>query len=92
MGESEVKSIFSKEWYSPHHTVINPQKPGNGRGVFNAASKYKEVCLHDKLLAGPDLLNGLIGTIARFSEKLMALTAATESMFLQVQVPSAFRS
>ena len=60
LDESEVKGTFGKEWYLPHHPVLNPNKPGKVRRVCNAASKYKEVCLNDKLLAGPDLLHGLI--------------------------------
>ena len=76
----------------PHHPVLNANKPGKVRRVCNAASKYKELCLIDKLLAGPDLLHGLIGTIFRFREETIALTADIESMFLQVQVPEQDRS
>ena len=92
LDDSEVKGTFGKEWYLPHHPVLNPNKPGKVRRVCNAASKYKEVCLNDKLLAGPDLLHGLIGTIFRFREEPIALTADIESMFLQVQVPEQDRS
>ena len=69
-----------------------PNKPGKVRRVCNAASKFKNVCLNDKLLAGPDLLHGLVGTILRFREGPIAMTADIESMFLQVQVPEAERS
>ena len=92
LDESEVKGTFGKEWYLPHHPVLNPNKPGKVRRVCNAASKYKDICLNDKLLAGPDLLHGLIGTIFRFREGPIALTADIESMFLQVQVPEQDRS
>ena len=84
LDESEVKGTFGKEWYLPHHPVLYQNKPGKVRRVCNAASKYKEVCLNDKLLAGLDLLHGLVGTIA--------LTADIESMFLQVEVPEQDRS
>ena len=83
LGESEVKGTFGKEWYLPHHPVLNPNKPGKVRRVCNAASKDK-LCLNDKLLARPDLLHGLIGTILRFCEGPIALTADIESMFLPV--------
>ena len=92
LDDSEVKGTFGKEWYLPHHPVLNPNKPGKVRRVCNAASKYKDICLNDKLLAGPDLLLGLIGTIFRFREGPIALTANIESMFLQVQVPEQDRS
>ena len=89
LGKSEVKGTFGREWYLPHHPVLNPNKPGK---VRRAAAKYKDVCLNDKLLAGPDLLQGLIGTIFRFREGAIALTADIESMFLQVQVPERDKS
>ena len=86
MDESEVKGTFGKAWYLPHQQVLNPNKPGKVRRVCNAASKYQEVCLNDKLLAGRDLLHGLIGTIFRSREGPIALRADIESIFLQVQV------
>ena len=92
LDETKVKGTFGKEWFLPHHPVLNPNKPGKVRSVCNAASKYKEVCLNDNLLAGPDLLHGLIGTKFRFREGPIALTADIESMFLQVQVPEQDRS
>ena len=92
LDESEMKCTFGKEWYLPHHPVLNPNKPGKVRRVCNAASKYKGLCLNDKLLSGPDLLHGLIGTIFRFRERPVALTAEIESMFLQVHVPEQDRS
>ena len=87
-----MKGNFGKEWNLPHHQVLNPNKPGKVRRVRNAASNYKEVCLNDKLPAGPDLLHGLIGTIFRFREGPIALTADIESMFPQVQVSEQDRS
>ena len=67
--------------------MLNPNKPGKVRCVCN-----KEVRLNDKLLAGPDLLHGLIGTIFRCREGPIALTAEIESMFIQLQVPEHDRS
>ena len=92
LGKPEVKGTFGKEWYLPHHPVLNPNKPGKVRRVCNAAAVYKDVCLNDKLLAGPYLLHGLIGTIFRFREGPIALTADNESIFLQVQVPERDKS
>ena len=70
-----------------HHPVQNPNNFGKVRRVCNAASKYKEVCLNDKLLAGPDLLHGLIGTMFRFCKGPIALTTEIDLMILQMQVP-----
>ena len=63
LGKLEVKRTFEKEWYIPHHPVVHPIKPGKVSCVCNAAAKYKDVVLTDKLLSGPDLLHGLVGTI-----------------------------
>ena len=57
--------------------------------MCNAASKFGGVSLNDNLMAGPDLLQSLIGIIFRFREKKIALTADVEAMFLQVKVPPA---
>ena len=76
----------------PHYPGLNPNKPGKVLRVCNAAAKYKDICLNDKLLAGPGLLHGLIGTIFRFREGPIALTEDIESMFLQVQVPERDKS
>ena len=80
LGKSQVKDTFGKEWYLPQHPVLNPNKPGKVRRVCNAAAKYMNICLNDKLLAGPDLLDGLIGTIFRYREGPIALTADIESI------------
>ena len=92
LGKSVVKGTFGKEWYLPHHPVLNANKPCKVCRVCNAAAKYKDICLNDKLLAGPDLLHGLIGTIFRFRKGPIALTADIESMFLQVQIPERDKS
>ena len=83
---NEIFCHFGKEWYLPHHPVLNPNKPVKVRRVYNAASKYKDVRLNDKLLTGPNLLHGLIGTIFRFTECPIAITADIESISLQVSV------
>ena len=56
LRERVVFAKPSDEWYLP----------GKERRVCNGASKCKEVCLKDKLLAAHDLLQGLIWTILWF--------------------------
>ena len=81
LDESKAKGTFGKEWHMPHHPILNPNKPGIVGRFCSAASKCKEVCLNDKLLAAVDLLHGLGGTIFRFREGPIALTADIKSMF-----------
>ena len=69
-------------------SVEDSNKAGKICRVCNADEKYKNGRLNDKLLVGPDLINGLIETIFRFRKGSIVLTADVESMFLnQVQVP-----
>ena len=81
LGKSENKGTFGKEWYLPQHPVLNTNKPCKVHRVCNAAEKYKNICLNGKLLAWPDLLNGLIATILRLQEGPIRLNADVESMF-----------
>ena len=90
LDEAEFESTKTDlQWYVPHLPVMNPKKPDKVRQVCNAASKFGGVSLNDNLMAGPDLLQSLIGNIFRFREKKIALTADVEAMFLQVKVPPA---
>ena len=72
-GKTEVKGTFEKDWCLPHHPVVEPDKPCKICHVCNAAAKYKGVCLNGKLLAGPNLLYGSIGTLFPFWEGPTAL-------------------
>ena len=88
LDEAEIENTKTDlQWYVPHLPVLNPNKPDKVRRVCNAASKFGGVSLNDNLMAGPDLLQSLIGIIFRFREKEIALTADVEAMFLQVRVP-----
>ena len=69
------------QWYVPHFPVLNPNQPDKVRRVCNAASKFGGVSLNDNLMAGPNLLQSLIGNIFRFREKQIALTVDVEAIF-----------
>ena len=82
----KVENRSDKEWYLPHHPVLNPNKPGKVRRVLNGAVKFHGASLNKYLLTGPDLLQNLIYVLLRFRQNPYAVSADIEGMFLQVGV------
>ena len=82
----KVESRSDKEWYLPHHPVLNPNKPGKVRRVLNGAAKFHGASLNKFLLTGPNLLQNLIYVLLRFRQHPYAVSADIEGMFLQVGV------
>ncbi|XP_074029231.1 uncharacterized protein [Leptinotarsa decemlineata] len=76
----------SKVWYLPHFGVVNENKPGKLRFVFDAAAKVEGKCLNDFLLRGPDLLNSLVGVIFKYREKDVAFSADIRDMFHRIVI------
>ena len=73
-----LKSRADREWYLPHHPVLNPNKPGKVCRVLNGASKCHGASLNKSLLIGPDLLQNLF---LRFRQHKYAVSADIEGMF-----------
>lgn len=73
-------------WYIPHHAVVNPNKPGKIRIVFDCAAQYGGVSLNTEVYQGPDLTNKLVGVLLRFREAPVGIMADVEAMFHQVRV------
>ena len=80
-------SRTSKEWYLPHHPVLNPKKPEKIRRVLNGAAKFQGQSLNKNLLIRPDFLQNLVYVLLRFREHQFAVSADIEGMFSQVGVP-----
>ena len=82
----KVESRSEREWYLPHHPVVNPNKPGKVRRVLNGAAKFHGASLNKSLFTGPDLLQNLIYVLLRFRQHPLAVSADIKGMFLQVGV------
>ena len=82
----DPKSRAHRDWYLPHHPVLNPNKPGKVRRVLNGASKCHGASLNKSLLVGPDLLQNLIFVLLRFRQHKYAVSADIEGTFLHVGV------
>ncbi|XP_063532051.1 uncharacterized protein LOC134742795 [Cydia strobilella] len=74
-----------RTWFLPHFSVFNLNK-GKGRAVFDCAAKSQGNSLNDYILAGPDLLQSLLGILLRFREWSFAVVADIQEMFLQIQI------
>lgn len=49
------------------HAILNPNKLGKIRVVFDAAESHKGTSLNDQLVKSPNLQNSLLGVIMRFT-------------------------
>ena len=81
-----VEQWSDKEWYLPHHPVINPNKPVKVRRVQNRGAKFHGT-LNKSLLTGPDLLQNLIHVLLRLHHLQFAVSADIEGVFVKVGVP-----
>ena len=82
----KVECRSDKEWYLPHHPVLNPNKPGKVRRVLNGAAKFYGASLNKSLITGPDQLQNPIYVLLRFRQHPYAVSADIEGIFLQVGV------
>ncbi|KAG1681464.1 hypothetical protein GQR58_011846 [Nymphon striatum] len=80
----ELNGEDNTVWYLPHHPVIQIQKGGKVRIVFDCAAKYKGESLNNNVLQGPDLTNKLLGVLLRFRKNSIGIMADIKSMFHQL--------
>ncbi|XP_074026681.1 uncharacterized protein isoform X2 [Leptinotarsa decemlineata] len=86
LSVTEAKREGQKTWYLPHFGVVNPNKLGKLRLVFDAAAKSSGTSLNDHLLQGPDLLINLTAIIWKFCQKSIAFCSDIKQMFHQVRI------
>jgi hypothetical protein len=73
-------------WYVPHGLVEHPNQPDKPRLVFDARSKFNNICLNDALHNGPLLMTDMLEVLFFFREKPHAVSMDINKMFLQVRV------
>ena len=86
LEEHEVTSTQNHVWYLPHFGVVNPNKPGKLRIVFDAAAAIQGVSLNSMLLKGPEQLNSLLSILFKFREGSIAVAADIREMFSQIKI------
>ncbi|XP_046867534.1 uncharacterized protein LOC124460551 [Drosophila willistoni] len=73
-----------KLWFLPHFAVINPNKHGKVRLVFDAAATCNGTSLNSNLFTGPDW--SIIGILIRFRLHAVAVVADIREMFNQISL------
>ena len=86
LSKEESSKISNKANYIPKHGVVNFNKRGTVRVVFDASAKRDNIPLNDKLLQGIDYLNSLVGVLTKFRHGKYGIMEDTKTMFLQVKV------
>ena len=78
MTPEEAEIATYKTWFLPHHAVLNPNKLGKVRVVFDATSKFVSDSLNDHFLTGSDLLKSLVGILMIFRSGKVNVMADVE--------------
>ena len=80
-----------KVWYLPHFGVYHPKKPNQIRVVFNSSCEFRGASLNKELLAGPDMMNSLLGVLMRFRQESVGVMCDVEQMFHSFHVDTDHR-
>lgn len=87
---SEEELNLTKEvqplWYLPHFGVMNPNKPGKLRLVFDAAAESNGVSLNSNLVQGPDLNNTIVSVLLKFRQYQYGFAGDVKDMFHRVMI------
>ncbi|KAK3749993.1 hypothetical protein QZH41_000413 [Actinostola sp. cb2023] len=89
--EVQAKTQSGRVWYLPHFGVYHPKKPTQIRVVFDSSADYGGVSLNKELLAGPDMMNRLLGVLVRFRKDTTAVMCDIEQMFHSFHVNTTHR-
>lgn len=85
VNSSDINEPSGKVWCLPHFYVVNHNKPGKIRVVFDAAARFQGLC-YDLLLRGPPSIPSLVGVILRARQYRFALSADIEAFYHRVGV------
>ncbi|XP_055633341.1 uncharacterized protein LOC129773720 [Toxorhynchites rutilus septentrionalis] len=86
VNPEELVHKQGQTWYLPTFPVINPNKLGKIRVVWDAAASVHGVCLNSVLLTGPDMMTSLVSVLLQFREHRIAICGDIREMFLQIGI------
>lgn len=84
--DEERKPAATRVWYLPVFPVVNPNKPGKIRIVWDAAASVFGISLNSALLKGPDQLCSLLSILLQFRTDKIGLTGDIREMYHQVYI------
>ncbi|XP_062541914.1 uncharacterized protein LOC134209909 [Armigeres subalbatus] len=84
LTQAELNKQQSQQWFVPVFPVVNPNKPGKVRLVWDPAAPAHGVCLNSFLIKGPDLLTSLLAVLVQFREFRIAICGDIREMCLQI--------
>lgn len=86
LQKEEESHQVQRSWYLPVFPVVNINKPGKTRIVWDAAATSYGVSLNSALLKGPDQLCSLFEILLQFRKYRIGITGDIREMFHQVQI------
>ena len=69
-----------------HQSVVNPNKAGRLRVVYDAGSQYWNTSLNKNLIKGPDFFNNIVRAFIQFRKGKIAAASDIQEMFHQIRV------
>ena len=86
LSKEEADSTSNITNYISHHSVVNTNKPGKSRVVYDTGAQYQNTSINQNLIKGPDFLNNLVGVLMRFRKEKIAAASDIQQMFHQIRV------
>ncbi|XP_058827850.1 uncharacterized protein LOC131687775 [Topomyia yanbarensis] len=88
LSAQEEVMRMERSWYLPIFPVVNLNKPGMLRIVWDAVAKVGRVSLNSFLLKGPDQVTPLPDVLQWFREYRVAISGDIREMFHQARINS----
>ena len=86
LTKEELNNYKGPIYYISHHEVLKPDSKSTPvRIVFNSSANYMGHVLNEYWAKGPDLLNSLLGILARFRENEVAFIGDITKMYHTVK-------
>ena len=79
--QEEIKGQSGRVWYLPHFEVYHPKKATKVHVVFDPSVEFDGELFNKVLLAGPVLMNSLLGMLIHICRERVGVMCDIEQMF-----------